>query len=304
MQCNIFEHKGIAVHYLFTSLFKERCGFVEHKGHKGKVILVFSLFLAYIIGYNIFSFAREIEKPNPEIINKPVASVGLALDTDKTGKPANSEEENTDNGNSSNAIGNGKGKKGKNDDSIEKANSTQENNDEKDCEKQADTQNSKNTDNAESEKTPEYNLGDTIGYITINSIGIDSVPITFGDEQSLIDNNSICLAHNYALPDYFEGKHPNLLAGHSTKCLKNLPNVTVGDDISVETEYGKMLKYKVSYSKLTKNIDNEQLLDIDSDKPMLELDGSHEVLQIYTCADNIGYGLDYRWFVKAELEKG
>lgn len=148
---------------------------------------------------------------------------------------------------------------------------------------------------------PYYNKTDVIGYITCASANLDNAEITYGDDQWIVDNYNICMAQDYALPDYFGARHPVLLAGHNNKSLSGLHNVSIGDIITINTAYGKTFTYKVTYSSVVYNSNNQTLLDMTTKEPVVEFYGTSDVLQIYTCADDLGYNLNYRYFVKAEL---
>lgn len=159
----------------------------------------------------------------------------------------------------------------------------------------------KNDNVINSDNIPYYNKTDVIGYITCESANLYNATITYGGDQWIIDNYDICMTQNYALSDYFGAGHPVFLAGYDNKSLSGLCNVSVGDIITIDTVYGANLIYQVSYSSVVYNSNNQTLLDITTQEPVVEFYGPSDVLQLYTCADNLGYDLNYKYFVKAEL---
>lgn len=152
-----------------------------------------------------------------------------------------------------------------------------------------------------SDDIPYYSKTDVIGYITCSSANLNNAEITYGDDQWIVDKYNVCMAQDYALPDYFGAGHPVLLAGHNNKSLSGLHNVSIGDIITINSTYGKTFTYKVIYSSVVYNSNNQTLLDMTTKEPVVEFYGTSDVLQIYTCADDLGYNLNYRYFVKAEL---
>lgn len=143
---------------------------------------------------------------------------------------------------------------------------------------------------------PDFNLTDLVGYISCNSAKLNRVPISYGDDQWIINSYDICMGtYNGRL--FGEGK-PTLLAGHNTKSLANLKYAEVGDTIRIDTVWGETYTYEIYYSAITNNVNNEYLTDLTTNENLLELYNDSNNLQIYTCCD---WGLAYRYFVKARL---
>lgn len=84
------------------------------------------------------------------------------------------------------------------------------------------------------------------------------------------------------------------LSGDNYDSLSDLHNVSIGDIITINSAYGKTFAYKVTHS-------SRALPDITIREPVAELNGTSDVLQICSCADDLG---NNKHLVKAELIQG
>lgn len=133
---------------------------------------------------------------------------------------------------------------------------------------------------------PKY--GDKFGDLIIDKASIN-IPVFHGDsEEQLLKG-----AGHYN-GSRFPGEGSNVvLAGHRNSVFKGLKNVSKGDTIILNTNYGKYV-YKISEIKITKGNDNSIV------QPM-----SSEKLTLYTC-----YPFDYignapnRYVVISDLIQG
>ncbi len=116
------------------------------------------------------------------------------------------------------------------------------------------------------EHYPEY--GTQYGRVYIDSIGID-LPVYLGDSKEILK-----LGVGHYDGSYFPGEGCSIIyAGHNTtKFLKKLPNVKVGQTIRVKTDYGEF-NYKIYDTQIIYETE-EYKLPIQTDK---------EILMVYTC---------------------
>lgn len=275
-----------------------------------KVLVISSLLIVYILLYNIGSFANSKALQNKSYSTKAVVS-DLVLGDEKVN---NGKDENSSNTKSklSTKAGSGSGSGSsdgseKVDEYIESETSPTETTTEPQTQAvkiEKPTENVKEkTDVVKKENMSYQNKIKTIGYITCKSANLYDAEITLDADQRVIDNYDICMAQDYSSSNYFGAGHSVLLAGQDNKSLSNLHNVSEGDLITVNTVYGGKFTYRVSYSSVVYNSNNQTLLDMSTNEPVVEFNGSSDVLQLYTCADNLGYDLNYRYFVKANLVK-
>lgn len=275
-----------------------------------KVLVISSLLIVYIVLYNICSFANTKALQSKSYSTKAVVS-DLVLGDEKVN---NGKDESSSNSKSklSTKAGNGSGSGSsdgseKVDEYVESETSPTETSTEFETktelvEKPTEVVTEK-TDVVSKDDIPYLNKTETIGYITCKSANLYDAEITLGADQWVIDNYDICMAQDYSSSNYFGEGHSVLLAGHNNNSLSGLCNVSEGDLITVNTVYGGKFTYRVSYSSVVYNSNNQTLLDMSTNEPVVEFNGSSDVLQLYTCADNLGYDLNYRYFVKANLVK-
>ncbi len=142
-----------------------------------------------------------------------------------------------------------------------------------------------NTKNLES--YPEY--GTKYATISIPSVDIEQ-PVYYGD-----DNETLKYGVGQYIASYFPGEGGSILyMGHNTSnMLRNLPNVSVNDEIVVTTNYGTY-HYNIDSTKIIKDTDLEEV--------SIKREG--EVLMIYTCypTTTVVY-TPYRFVVYASLKK-
>ena len=116
------------------------------------------------------------------------------------------------------------------------------------------------------ESYPEY--GTKYASISIPSVNIEQ-PIYYGD-----DNETLKYGVGQYIASYFPGEGGSILyMGHNTSnMLRNLPNVSLGDEIIVTTNYGTY-HYQIDDTKV--------IQDTELDKVPIKREG--EVLMLYTC---------------------
>ena len=143
---------------------------------------------------------------------------------------------------------------------------------------------------------PYYSNWDTIAYLSMPSIGLDRVPITYGWSQTICDNVDICMCPWSGMK--FGEEYLPVICGHNYKIFSELHNLEVGDDVLIETEYGANFRYKVSQScksLLIEPHDFEGLKDMDGEWVAHTYEKTNDVL-VFTCYDMNQN--DYRWGVR------
>lgn len=134
---------------------------------------------------------------------------------------------------------------------------------------------------------PEYGTE----YATIKIPNIDvSLPVYFGDTLEILKKG---VGHSSG--SYFPGEGGSIIyMGHNSKNMfRRFSELKIGNEISVETTYGKY-NYKIYDMKLINETDLDEL-PIQKEK---------EILMIYTCYpfNNIGYTTQ-RYVVYSKLEE-
>ena len=134
---------------------------------------------------------------------------------------------------------------------------------------------------------PEY--GTKYASISIPSVNIEQ-PVYYGD-----DNETLKYGVGQYIASYFPGEGGSILyMGHNTSnMLRTLPNVSLGDEIIVTTNYGTF-HYTINDTKV--------IQDTELDKVPIKRDG--EVLMLYTCypTTTVVY-TPYRFVVYASLKQ-
>ena len=137
------------------------------------------------------------------------------------------------------------------------------------------------------ESYPEY--GTKYASISIPSVNIEQ-PIYYGD-----DNETLKYGVGQYIASSFPGEGGSILyMGHNTSnMLRNLPNVSLGDEIIVTTNYGTY-HYQIDDTKV--------IQDTELDKVPIKREG--EVLMLYTCypTTTVVY-TPYRFVVYASLKQ-
>lgn len=137
------------------------------------------------------------------------------------------------------------------------------------------------------ESYPEY--GTKYASISIPSVNIEQ-PIYYGD-----DNETLKYGVGQYIASYFPGEGGSILyMGHNTSNrLRNLPNVSLGDEIIVTTNYGTY-HYQIDDTKV--------IQDTELDKVPIKREG--EILMLYTCypTTTVVY-TPYRFVVYASLKQ-
>jgi len=128
--------------------------------------------------------------------------------------------------------------------------------------------------------------GQNYANLKIDSVGVE-LPIFYGKTIDLLKNG---IGHDNE--SYFPGEGGSIiLMGHNySRFLSKLPDVKIGDEIKIDTNYGNY-SYKVY---------NSQVVD-ENDTYKLPITQDEEILMIYTCwpINNIGYTKD-RYVVYAK----
>lgn len=135
---------------------------------------------------------------------------------------------------------------------------------------------------------PSY--GTKYGMLKISSIGVD-LPLYHGDTLDILNYG---IGH-YA-GSYFPGESGSIvLAGHNNQgFLRRLPEVQVGDQITIETTYGTFY-YEMTSSRI---IDKKE-------EYLLPIQNEEELLMIYTCYPVTTIGLtNQRYVVYAKRVEG
>ena len=149
------------------------------------------------------------------------------------------------------------------------------------------------------------NIGEVFARLNISSCGINA-GIVFGLTQGLVDSyevasqDSITSVYvNPMLPGY---GRPLLMGGHNYKSLGKLRYVSVGDQITVSTNYG-VFNYTVVEAKVAQlNVHGTTIVDIQTGRDLIKYYGDEE-LQIYTC-DSLDANDTHRFFVRAKKTGG
>jgi len=140
--------------------------------------------------------------------------------------------------------------------------------------------------NRKLESYPTY--GSIYATIKIDSINVE-LPVYFGDDYQLLMNG---IGHDSG--SYFPGEGGSIIyLGHNTiDMLRDLPNVSNGDIIEIETIYGTF-KYVMYDSKIFIETEMYKELPVNKDK---------EILMIYTCYPVTALGhTDKRYVIYARL---
>ena len=145
------------------------------------------------------------------------------------------------------------------------------------------------TYNAETKSLVKYPAwGEQFATLTIKSIQRYDLPVYHGDTLDIIKNG---VGHNAGT--YFPGEGGSIVLGahNSVRDFYYLPQVKIGDTISIKTSYG-IFDYDVYDTDIIQEKD-ESKLPIQSDE---------EILMLYTCypVGGIGYR-DKRYVVYARL---
>lgn len=123
--------------------------------------------------------------------------------------------------------------------------------------------------------------------IKIPSINVE-LPVYYGSTYAILKSG---IAHDES--SYFPGEGGSvIMAGHNFKTfLANLPKAKVGDEITVETTYGKFI-YEINDTKIVKETATNEV-PVQKEK---------EILMLYTCwpINNIGHASE-RYVVYANL---
>lgn len=130
------------------------------------------------------------------------------------------------------------------------------------------------------ENYPEY--GTKYGQLYIDSIGVD-LPIYLGDTVEILR-----LGVGHFSGSYFPGEGGSIIyAAHNTaKFFRKLPEVKVGDNIKIKTNYGEF-SYEVYETQVIKETESEKL----------PIQTEEEILMIYTCYPVTGIGHKSQRFV-------
>jgi len=148
-------------------------------------------------------------------------------------------------------------------------------------------------------------FGEIFARISIPACSINTT-VVFGLTQSLVDNydvasqDSITSVYlNPMLPGY---ERPLLMGGHNYKSFGKLRYISVGDLITVSTNYG-VFYYTVIEAKVAKlNKHGTTIVDLNTGEDLIFYYGG-EVLQLYTC-DSLDANDTHRFFVRARKTGG
>lgn len=242
---------------------------------KKRALVVSAIFIAGILLFNLGKFADiEVERSRMSS-GETVGISGLELGISES---SSGSEESGDNnsGTKTNTAGNGSGS-GFGENAPIKEVSFSENEAQAEVSEEAITE-PKTEAEDETETNPVQEA--VIGYITCPSANLNNAEITCSDNRQ-----------NEALPDYFGAGYSVFLSGDNYNSLSDLSNVSVGDIITINSAHGKTFAYKVTYS-------SQALPDMTTQEPVAELNGTSDVLQICSYADNSG---NNKYLVKAEL---
>ena len=117
--------------------------------------------------------------------------------------------------------------------------------------------------------------------------GIDKEPVYWGDSDDLLAKGVV--QSNYSA--YIGATGRVVLAAHNHTYFRYLPNILVGDQVILKTDYGKFT-YEVTETKELPDTDTSLLYyDVTADPPV-------DDLILYTCWNNGYMGLsDQRLYV-------
>lgn len=143
-------------------------------------------------------------------------------------------------------------------------------------------------------------MGENFAKLCIPTCGIDA-NVVFGLTQEFVDNYDVALQDaitsvyvNPMIPGF---GRPILMGGHNYKSLGKLKYISVGDKITVSTNYG-VFYYIVTETKVGElNIHGTTIVDINTGEDLINYYGNEE-LQIYTC-DSLDANDTHRFFVRA-----
>lgn len=152
-----------------------------------------------------------------------------------------------------------------------------------------------------SDETPNENLyvgANIIGYLTISAIDIIKEPIVLGFSQDTVDRYPITM--NEKPERKLGGEMLTQICGHNTGIFGNIQNAKINDAISIETVDGYVFNYKVSYSRIITNQEDELcwygFTDVNTGEWVLKWDEESNDLCMFTCANNLP--LQYRYYVR------
>ena len=135
-------------------------------------------------------------------------------------------------------------------------------------------------------------VDDKWGELTIESIGIDSLDLIYGDNTNNLLRGA-CMSERSRLPGFGSG---TLVAAHNYSFFHELQNIKEGAEVKVETYYGSFV-YKVYRT---------EIIDVyTSDSYWDDVYGDKEVLALYTCYPNNALrSTHYRFFAFCEKVSG
>lgn len=156
-----------------------------------------------------------------------------------------------------------------------------------------------------SSSIPNFNRRDIVGYITCSSVGLYRVPIYYDWSKGVIDSVDIAMG-SWTSTVFGQGQGL-FVGGHNCYALRNLKYAEIGDTVLIETVYGANYLYRINYANVVSAIaesdgDFYGVSDMYSGQYLQYAFENGNVLGILTCAE--GYSYDYRFYVRAYLEKG
>lgn len=132
-----------------------------------------------------------------------------------------------------------------------------------------------------------YNGANIIGYLTINAIDIIKEPIVLGFSQDTVDRYPITINEMRKLRGEMLTQIAVIIA-------------TINDAISIETVDGYVFNYKVSYSGIIMNQEDELywygFTDVNTGEWLLKWDEESNDLCMFTCTNNLP--LPYQYYVR------
>lgn len=135
-------------------------------------------------------------------------------------------------------------------------------------------------------------VGDKWGTLTIEDIGINDMPLIYGDNMELLLQGA-CMSERSRLPGYGSG---TLVAAHNYNYFHELQNIKEGAEVSVETYYGSY-KYRVYRTEIIDVYESKSYWD--------EVYGDKEMFVLYTCYPNNALrSTHYRFFAFCEFLSG
>lgn len=125
--------------------------------------------------------------------------------------------------------------------------------------------------------------------LSIDSVSIDA-PLYFGDSSAAL-SQGVAQYNGSFLPGF---GRPILISGHNNSYFNSIQYISVGDEITITTNYG-VYKYKVTETKIAAY----------NDKTAYDLAAQEENLILYTCYPFDTLGLTpQRFFVYADKVSG